>query len=116
MLIALQDADAPYEEVAPDGRRFAVFPTGDGFHVVDALCPHNGGPLVEGRIRGGRVHCPWHWYAFDLGTGACRTAAQYRLGVHPVVERDGRSYADVGERPPARSWAERLRAHARGEA
>jgi nitrite reductase/ring-hydroxylating ferredoxin subunit len=116
VLIALRDAGGPYEVVAPDGRRFAVFPAEDGFHVVDALCPHNGGPLVEGRVREGRVHCPWHWYAFDLDTGACRTAAQVRLGVHPVVERDGRWYADVGKRPPVRSWAERLRAHARGEA
>jgi nitrite reductase/ring-hydroxylating ferredoxin subunit len=116
VLIALREAAAAYEVVVPDGRRVAVFPVEGGFHVVDALCPHGGAPLAGGRIRGGRVHCPWHWYAFDLGTGACRTAAQYRLGVHPVVERDGRWYADVGERPPARSWAERLRAHVRGEA
>jgi nitrite reductase/ring-hydroxylating ferredoxin subunit len=115
MLLPLPEGDGPREVVAPDGRRFAVFPVDGGHHVTDALCPHNAGPLVEGRIRHGRVHCPWHWYAFNLETGACRTAAQYRLGVYPVVEHEGRPHADVGERPAARSWAERLRAHARGE-
>lgn len=114
-LIPLRASETPYEVVVPDGRRFAVFPTEDGFHVTDADCPHNAGPLVQGRIRDGRVHCPWHWYAFDLETGACRTAEQHRLGVYPVTERDGRSCADVGEKPAARSWSERLRAHARGE-
>ena len=115
MLLPLGDGDGPREIVAPDGRRFAVLPGDGAVHVTDALCPHNGGPLAEGRVRNGRVHCPWHWYAFDLETGACRTAERYRLGVHPVVQRDGRWYADVGEAPVRRSWAERLRAHARGE-
>lgn len=98
-----------------DGRDFAVFVVDGRFRVTDALCPHNRGPLVDGRIHGGRVLCPWHWYQFDLDTGACLTAARHRLGVHPVLERDGLWFADVGGPPVRRSWAERLRAHARGE-
>ena len=36
--------------MADDGRRFAVFGVDGGFRVTDAACPHNGGPLAEGRV------------------------------------------------------------------
>ena len=102
-----------------DGRSFAVFVV-DGEsaspRVTDAVCPHNQGPLEQGWVRDGRVLvCPWHWYRFDLDTGACETAPQHRLATYPVVELDGERYADVGEAPITRSWADRLRAHARGD-
>jgi nitrite reductase/ring-hydroxylating ferredoxin subunit len=106
---------------ADDGRAFAVFSLGDpdqhadggGLRVSDAACPHNAGPLVEGQVRAGEVRCPWHWYRFDLDTGACRTTDLFALSVYPVLEVDGRLYADVGDAPPILSWSERLRAHAR---
>lgn len=99
---------------ADDGRAFAVFLVDGQPHVVDAACPHNKGPLDQGWVReGSTVTCPWHWYRYDLETGACLTTPELRLGVHPVVERDGELYADVGDPPRALSWSERLRAHAR---
>ena len=97
-----------------DGRRFAVFPLDGGFRVTDADCPHNGGPLAEGRVDGSTLVCPWHWYRFDLDSGTCATSSRFRLAVHPVVRVDGAWFADVGERAPTLSWSERLRAHARG--
>lgn len=101
---------------AGDGRAFAVFVLSDGYRVSDALCPHNGGPLAQGRLfDGGQVVCPWHWYRFDLETGACATVSQYRLAIYPVIVRGGVRYADVGEPPATRSWSDRLRAHARGD-
>ena len=101
--------------VRAGGRSLAVFVTGGDWYVTDATCPHNGGPLDQGWIRDGRVlTCPWHFYRFDLGSGDCLTAAGYRLGRYPVVERDGERYADVPAAPPRRSWSELLRAHARG--
>ena len=97
------------------GRSLAVFVVDGDWYVTDATCPHNGGPLVQGWIRDGRVlTCPWHFYRFDLASGDCLTAAGYRLGRYPVVERDGECYADVPEAPPRRTWSELLRAHARG--
>lgn len=118
-LVAL-DADRPagasaWLVRAPDGRHFAVFELDDGARVTDAVCPHNRGPLEQGWVREGTtLVCPWHWYRFDLDTGACATNPDYRLGTYPVLERDGARYADVGEPPPSPSWSERLRAHARG--
>ena len=44
-------------------------------------------------------------------TGACRTAAETDLPLHPVVEVDGMLYAEVNVEPQL-SWSERLRAHA----
>ncbi|MCD2185570.1 Rieske (2Fe-2S) protein [Actinomycetospora soli] len=126
MLLALGDpaGRTAWTVASPDGREFAVFLAPDdaaehadrgSVRVTDAGCPHRGGPMVEGRVRDGEVRCPWHWYRFDLDTGQCRTTDQHRLGVYPVVERDGAWFAEVGEPPPVLSWAERLRAHAQGE-
>jgi nitrite reductase/ring-hydroxylating ferredoxin subunit len=115
MLVPLgEPTGAPRVVAAADGRRFAVFPVDGAFRVTDAECPHNRGPLAEGRVEGGTLVCPWHWYRFDLGSGACLTSRRYALAVHPVVQVDGVWFADVGEKPAALSWSERLRAHARG--
>ncbi|TCK21651.1 Rieske (2Fe-2S) protein [Pseudonocardia endophytica] len=102
-----------------DGRRFVAFRVDDGprgWRVTDAACPHNKGPLDQGWVRDGHtVVCPWHWYRFDLDTGECETSPQHVLGVYPVVDVDGVPHADVGAPPAPQSWAERLRAHARGQ-
>ncbi len=94
------------------GRIFAVFADGDSLYVTDGACPHNGGPLAEGLVREGVVTCPWHWYAYELGTGRCRTAAGYELRRYPVVEADGLLYASIPPAEAARSWSQILRAHA----
>jgi len=62
------------------GRRIAVFRTGDGFHAVDAACPHRAGPLADGLVADNCVTCPLHGWRFDLRTGAS-------LGGHPGIER-----------------------------
>lgn len=117
MLVPLgEPGGEPRVVAAPDGRRFAAFPVDGGFRVTDAACPHNRGPLDQGWLRAGSVLvCPWHWYRFDLDTGACGTTDRYRVGVYPAAVHDGAWFADVGEPPAAPSWAERLRAHARGQ-
>src|SRR5437763_187302 len=66
-----------------------------------------------GRVRAGVIPCPWHWYAYELSTGRCRTAAGYELRRYPVVEVDGRLCASIPPAGPSRSWSQILRAHAR---
>jgi nitrite reductase/ring-hydroxylating ferredoxin subunit len=115
MLVPLgEPTGEPRVVEAEDGRRFAVFPLDGGFRVTAAECPHNRGPLAQGRVDGRTLVCPWHWYRFDLDSGVCATSARYRLAVHPVLRVDGAWFADVGKKPPTLSWSERLRAHARG--
>src|SRR5579875_976381 len=46
---------------------------GDNFIAVSATCPHAGGPLDEGTLRGDVVTCPWHGSRFCLRDGRVLT-------------------------------------------
>jgi len=56
-------------EVVAEGLIFAVFNVDGVFHVVDGICPHAGGPLGKGMLRGCIVTCPWHGWQFDVTSG-----------------------------------------------
>jgi nitrite reductase/ring-hydroxylating ferredoxin subunit len=65
-------ADVPEgagQEVVADGRIFAVYNLTGEFHVLDGICPHAGGPLGKGSLRGDVVTCPWHGWQFHIPTG-----------------------------------------------
>jgi nitrite reductase/ring-hydroxylating ferredoxin subunit len=67
------------------GRSIGVFRVGDRFFGIRNRCPHQGGPLCQGRIApwarsSGPGHfeldaeasllaCPWHGWEYDLATG-----------------------------------------------
>lgn len=57
------------KEVVINGRALCVAKVNGTVSLLDGTCPHEGGPLGEGSIEGGKVVCPWHAYAFDLKTG-----------------------------------------------
>jgi len=66
------------------GRQLAVFHLRSGtLRVVDAVCPHRGGPLADGQTDGRVVICPLHLTAFDLETG-CAVGAAYALATYPA--------------------------------
>ena len=54
-------------------REILIVDTGGAIRVYDGVCPHLGGPLLEGRISPRAIVCPWHVYAFDAVTGRCLT-------------------------------------------
>jgi nitrite reductase (NADH) small subunit len=58
--------------VEVDGLEIAVFLVGDRVYALENACPHRGGPLAFGDVRGTTVHCPLHAWPFDLGSGGCR--------------------------------------------
>ena len=84
---------ATVEEVPPGGRKLVevagrsigLFNVGGEFFALLNRCPHQGGPLCEGRLHGfvessvpgeyrltrqGEVlRCPWHGWEYDLRTG-----------------------------------------------
>jgi nitrite reductase/ring-hydroxylating ferredoxin subunit len=47
----------------------ALFNVDGEFYAINYICPHMGGPLGEGRLRGYVVSCPWHGWTFDVRTG-----------------------------------------------
>lgn len=47
----------------------ALFNVAGTFYALDGVCPHAGGPLGEGVLRGSTITCPWHGWQFDVCTG-----------------------------------------------
>ena len=83
------------EELAPGkplrvthaGENVALFNIDGQYYACSDACPHAGGPLHLGFVRGTVVSCPWHGWAFDLAAGPETT----RDGVlrYPVREEAG---------------------------
>jgi nitrite reductase/ring-hydroxylating ferredoxin subunit len=61
------------------GRIVALANVGGAWHAIDGLCPHQGGPLGQGRLCGTTLTCPWHGWQFDVATG--------RHGLSPTVRQ-----------------------------
>ena len=76
-------------EFTAGGRAFCVANLNGTISVIDGVCPHEGGPLGEGRIEAGRVVCPWHEYAFDLQTGASEQDAELKADVFAATVEEG---------------------------
>jgi nitrite reductase/ring-hydroxylating ferredoxin subunit/metal-sulfur cluster biosynthetic enzyme len=53
-----------------DDRSVAVFHLDGGYHALEDLCTHDGGPLAEGTLEGCVIECPRHGARFDVKTGA----------------------------------------------
>jgi nitrite reductase/ring-hydroxylating ferredoxin subunit len=48
----------------------AIFNVDGTYYAVDEICPHKGGPLLDGLVDQLTVKCPWHGAVFLLLTGA----------------------------------------------
>lgn len=55
------------------GQIVALFNVEGTFHALDGICPHQGGPLGQGKLNGAIVTCPWHGFQFDVRTGCHAT-------------------------------------------
>ena len=47
--------------------------------LIENRCPHQGFPLDRGSLRGERILCPRHGFAFHLESGDCFQAPSCRL-------------------------------------
>lgn len=52
-----------------DGEQIALFNVDGEYHALSNVCPHQGGPLGQGRVEDECVYCPWHGWQFDVETG-----------------------------------------------
>ena len=65
-------ADIPEREgrcVEHENESYAVFRIDGAFFACSGRCPHAGGPLHDGFLRGTEVICPWHGWGFELDCG-----------------------------------------------
>jgi len=83
---------ARVEEVPPgkskvvtiNNRAIALFNIEGKYFAIHNLCPHEGGPLHEGRDKGFVVSCPWHDLAFDIRNGQGIDGGGYCVGSYEV--------------------------------
>jgi len=68
-------------------------------HAVGATCTHYGGPLAEGLVERGAIHCPWHHACFDLATGTPRGPAIAPLACWDVELTGGKIRVGARQQP-----------------
>jgi nitrite reductase/ring-hydroxylating ferredoxin subunit len=109
-------------EISDGGRRIVidddnveigVFRVDGAFYAWRNDCPHQGGPVCQGKLMQGteerldaerrslgihycadslNIVCPWHGFEFDVRTGRHFGHAKMRLASYPVTVRDGQIY------------------------
>jgi nitrite reductase/ring-hydroxylating ferredoxin subunit len=57
------------KEVMAGEEVVALFNVAGTFYALNGVCPHAGGPLGEGVLRGSIITCPWHGWQFDVTSG-----------------------------------------------
>lgn len=91
------------------GKEISVFEVDGEYHGVLNYCPHQAGPLCEGRVVGDTkigddgwtwvsdregeiISCPWHAWKFDIKDGDCIDDDQYSVPTYEVEVEDGELY------------------------
>ena len=108
-------AEGGYRVLRVDSFEFGVFRQGDRVVAYENYCPHDGGPVCQGKViprveeelgpdqtsRGLRfsdkrnIVCPWHGWEFDIESGRHCGDPKYRLRPVDVRVRDNRVYVSV---------------------
>lgn len=82
--------------ISPErGERIAVFRHKLGISAIEAVCPHQNGPLNEGCIVNGLVTCPWHGFQFDPITGKSPPPFEDKVKTFPVKKINGVIWVDI---------------------
>ncbi len=71
-------------EVSLEGKSIAVFKIHENIYAIDNLCPHRGGSLAEGDLKGTCVSCPWHAWEFDVTTGCNPENSEIKVSKYNV--------------------------------
>ena len=70
--------------VKVNDRPLALFNVEGKLYAIHNSCPHEGGPLIEGRLKGYIIACPWHDLAFDIRNGQGIDGGGYCVGSYEV--------------------------------
>ncbi len=79
-----------------DKKAIAVFNVDGQFYAIYNSCPHQGGPLGRGYLKGFVVSCPWHDLAFDVRNGYGTDGGGHCVGSYEIQVQDQDLY--VGPR------------------
>jgi nitrite reductase (NADH) small subunit len=97
-------------KVVKVGRReIGIFNIGGEFYGLPNICPHQTGPLCEGKTTTGTlvarkdndwrfewdyegeiVACPWHGLEYHVPTGRCMAFSNIKVRTYEVVVEDGK--------------------------
>ncbi|WP_370328051.1 Rieske (2Fe-2S) protein [Euzebya sp.] len=106
-------ADLPADRCIAVGDGRAVVVRVDSDVVAFAnRCLHKDSPLAGGRVFGGALTCPLHFWRYDLPDGAHRGGSG-RLPRYPTRVEDGEVVVVLPDPPPAIGLREQLLARAR---
>lgn len=72
------------KEVEFEGRVYALFNVDGQISAIDGICPHQGGPLVDGLLEGTTVTCPWHGWQFDVRSGKTPLGSKIKQAIYEV--------------------------------
>lgn len=75
-----------------EGDEIALFKVGGEIFALENACPHEGGPLCEGRLHGSAIVCPWHEWEFELKSGRCVNVPGYDAISFDIEVIDGVVY------------------------
>lgn len=96
-----------HKVVAVGRAKVGVFNVEGRFYALPNVCPHQAGPLCEGRVSGTTacsaetdwrfawvrdgqvVACPWHGMEFDVTTGRSLSSPTLRVRTYAVAVEDG---------------------------
>ena len=78
--------------VKVNGKHIALFNVSGRFYAINNICPHKGGPLVKGKLKGHVVGCPWHELQFDVRTGFGTDGGGYCVASYDVQIKDDEVY------------------------
>ncbi|QTX04483.1 nitrite reductase small subunit NirD [Agromyces archimandritae] len=99
----VDELEPAWGEVALLGeRQIALFRIGPAeVYAVDHLDPRTGAPVMARGIVGSKrdrptIASPLHKEVYDLGTGECYTAPDYRLGTYRTRVVDGGIEVELG--------------------
>lgn len=83
------------KELVAGERLLAVFNVDGTFWAMDGVCPHAGGPLGKGMLRGCVITCPWHGWQFDVTTGQHRLNPRIQHATFPVTLEGEAVYVEI---------------------
>ncbi len=90
------------KKLSPGNQQVVLSKVNGQYGAIEGRCPHQGGPLIDGRIDNGVIRCPWHGHAFNPVTGKA-LGKDSDAKAFQVEKRDDGIYILL-EEPPKSEW------------